>query len=94
MAVTPEQMEEIIKEVKKAQGMQTAAWMRVIRVARAWAQMKTHGSYIQPNGSVCTVGYSEIPDQLKFYQQDLLRSIEQAFLEDALTGQAIQQALS
>jgi len=86
---------KIIEMLRTAQGMQSGAWALVQRVARQYAQVKLHGSYIDGSGSghCVSVGHAQRERMAAHFLEELLREVERAFLEDALMGQTVQQHL-
>lgn len=80
-----EQLKTIVEELSKQQKFQRGAWAKVNEIARQYAQMKLHGSYVE-NGSLHTISFSDRDRYTEMFKDNLLRAVEKAFLEDALTG--------
>lgn len=86
MSCSPEQFASLIAEIKKAQTYQRAAWERVIKDARAYAQMKTFGTYNDVNGNCISVGFKDRDFQREMMLTNLLSAVDRAFAEDAQMG--------
>jgi hypothetical protein len=87
------QLAEIVEQLSKAQAYQRSAWQRVIEDGRKYAQIKVHGSYNESNGTTVSVGFNERKDLEEMFKQNLLRSVERAFAEDAQMGISFFEAL-
>ena len=77
--------EETIKKLIEAQKYQAGAWQKVIDEGRAYAQMKTFGSYVEKE-RVITVCFSDRKKMEEMFRDNLLRACDDAFREDALMG--------
>lgn len=84
-------IERIIKTLRAGSEMQASAWQQVQKVARQYVQMKLYGSYID-NDRCVNIG-SGCDRMVAHFQEELLREVERAFLEDALMGQTLQEHL-
>ena len=84
--MTDTELTALISKISKQNNYQKGRWAKVIKIAREYAQMKLHGSYIGPNDCLVTVSFSDKSVQVINLNESLLRAIEEAFLEDALTG--------
>lgn len=83
--MSDEQFSTAVEEVLKARNYQTAAWDKVKTVGRQYAQMKTMCSYIE-NGVCRLISRSEQTQYTEVFKRNLLRAVEDAFLEDAVVG--------
>jgi hypothetical protein len=68
-----------------AQGSHTWYWRKVIEIARQYAMMEAHGSFIE-NGAVVTVGFHDRKQYSEMFKGNLLHAITDAFREDAILG--------
>ena len=83
-------MEKVIEAVVKTDKYRTAAWSLVIEEGRKYAMMKTHRKYMDGD-RIVSVGADEQTEYIDQYKANLLRYIEDAFLEDALVGISIDK---
>jgi hypothetical protein len=87
------QLEQIVIKLREGRQMQTSAWDEVLREARQYAQVKLHTSYIE-NGRVIQLNRRDSDAYVNMIRDNLLRACERAFLEDALMGATLQQAIN
>lgn len=85
-------IEQIVKRLTKEQRQQSHAWDSVVREARQYAQVKLFGSYLE-RGSVIKLAPGDVESYTRVMRDNVLREIERAFLEDALTGAALHEAV-
>lgn len=84
---------QILSSLQKVQGFQTAAWERVIRSARAYAQAKNFGTTLDSDGQTSVIPHSNREGAEKYLLDELLRDIQFAFQEDTLVGQELMRVL-
>jgi len=88
---SPEELAVIVEALKMPVSYQQAAWQKVIEVGRNYAMMKAHGCYIE-NGRKMT-GSGDPRPMIQYFEQNLLREVRNAFVEDALFGAAISDQI-
>lgn len=82
-------MTKVVQALQKNRSLQRSAWLKVTEAARKYAQMKAHGSYINCGNSITV---SDRENMTKMYADEVLRTIERAYAEDALMGAALADA--
>jgi hypothetical protein len=81
--------EQLFEELKKQLAFQRGAWAKVSEIGRKYAQLKSNGT-ITENVNIVYPFHTEIECLLEQYTINLL-SCEQAYAEDARTGEVISR---
>lgn len=79
---------QVVEKVLEAQRFRNGAWTRVIEEGRKYALMKGSGCYVE-NEKLIKVSFSDVESYTRMFQENLLRYVEDAVVEDTLVGMAI-----
>ncbi len=83
----PDQLTHIVTTLKTAQAYQRGAWVKVQEIGRNWAMVKAHGCYME-RGDRISLCFSDRKNYEEMFLGNLLRAVDDAFIEDAIAGQA------
>ena len=88
--MTPVQLAQAITNLKQAQAYQRGAWVKVQECGRQWAMVKAHGCYVE-RGNRISLSKRDQESYEEMFRENLLRAVQDAFIEDAITGQTFDE---